>query len=64
MGNDYSKRTTKTRALAFIFEKEDFVDEIKNLRIAGRYSAKREEMRIGIVYDKKLIKKYKLKYGP
>ena len=30
---------------------------------SGRQSAKREELRIGMVTDTKLIKKYKAKYG-
>lgn len=36
---------------------------MKNLRLAGRMSAKRDELRIGLVTDKKLIKKYKAKNG-
>ena len=30
--------------------------------MAGRLSALRQELRIGIVYDKKVIKRYKSKY--
>ncbi len=63
LGKEYTKRRTKTRAVAFISEKSDFTEEIKTLRAAGRFSAKREELRIGIIYDKKVIKKYKQRYG-
>jgi hypothetical protein len=63
LGNEYQVRKTKTRAVAFIYEKDEFKEELKNLRFAGRFSVKREELRIGVVYDKKLIKKYKGKYG-
>jgi len=63
LGNQYSERVTKTRAVAFIYDKEDYVEELRNLKYAGRFSAKREELRIGVVYDKKIIKKYKAKYG-
>lgn len=32
LGDWYSKRRTKTRVLAFIYDKQDFVDELKLLR--------------------------------
>jgi hypothetical protein len=63
LGGAYSERKAKTRVIAFIFDKEDFIDELKSLRFTGRASAKREELRIAIVTDKKLIKKYKAQYG-
>lgn len=53
----------KTRAIAFVFEKSEFEEELKQLKHAGRVSAKRDELRIGLVTDKKLVKKYKAKYG-
>ena len=46
-----------------MFDEDDYTDEIQNLRWAGMQSARREEMRIGMVKDKKLIKRYKAKYG-
>jgi hypothetical protein len=49
LGKDYTNIKTKTRALAFIFEKEDYFDDIKALKIAGKILAKREEVRIGMV---------------
>lgn len=61
LGSLYSERITKTRVVAFIYDKEDFLEELKNLKYAARYSAKREELRMGVVYDKKIIKKYKSK---
>lgn len=63
LGETYRSRKTKTRVIAFIYDKDDFPDELKQLRQAGRYSAKRDELRMGIVTDKKIIKKYKAKYG-
>lgn len=59
----YKSRKTKTRVIAFIYDKQDYIDELKNLRLTGRFSAKRDELRIGLVTDKKIIKKYKAKYG-
>jgi len=46
-----------------LFDKDDFTDELKAFRFAGKIGAKREELRIGMVTDKKLIKKYKASYG-
>lgn len=63
LGALYKQRYAKTRSIAFIFDKEDYPDEIKNLKESGRYSARRDEMRLAMVTDKKLIKKYKAKYG-
>lgn len=63
MGKIYTDRKTKTRVIGFVMDKKDFNDELKNLRWTGRYSAKRDELRIGMVTDKKLIKKYKASYG-
>ena len=48
--------------MAFIFDKDEYEDDIKGLRVAGRYSAKREELRIGIVSNKKVIKRFKSRY--
>lgn len=59
----YKQRKTKTRVIAFIYDKSDFPDELSNLRLTGRLSAKRDELRIALVTDKKIIKKYKAKYG-
>jgi hypothetical protein len=63
LGDAYRERKAKTRVIAFVYDKADFNDELKNLRSAGKVSAKREELRIGMVTDKKLIKKYKAQYG-
>lgn len=64
LGDVYKNRKTKTRVLAFIFDEEDYPDEILELKQAGRYSAKRDDLRIGLCTDKKIIKKYKSKHGP
>ncbi|CDW90844.1 UNKNOWN [Stylonychia lemnae] len=63
LGDVFKNRKTKTRVIAFIYDKEDYTDELKNLRQTGRFSAKRDELRIALVPDKKIIKKYKAKYG-
>ena len=59
----YDTHRTKTRVIAFMYDQEDFNDELNNLRAAARGSAIREELRVGMVTDKKLIKKYKANYG-
>lgn len=63
LGDIYLKRRTKTRVLAFVFDPEDFTDEISTLKQASRNSAKREDLRVALVTDKKLVKKYKANYG-
>lgn len=63
LGKEYSDKKTKTRVVAFIFEKDEFKEELKNLRAASRYSGRRFDLRMGVVYDKKIIKKYKAKHG-
>jgi hypothetical protein len=63
LGDTYKNRKIKTRVIAFLFDKKDFNDELSNLRFAGKISAKRDELRIGMVTDKKLIKKYKANHG-
>ena len=60
--NSYKIRSTKTRVVAFIFDKDEYEDDVKGLRLAGRLSAKREELRIGIVTNKKVIKRFRSKY--
>ena len=57
------QRKTKTRVIAFLFDKQDFVDEVKGLRNTGKVCSKRDDLRIGLVTDKKLIKKYKANHG-
>jgi hypothetical protein len=63
LGSLYTDRKTKTRVIAFVYDKEDFVDELKNLRQTAKFSAKRDDLRVSMVTDKKLIKKYKANYG-
>jgi hypothetical protein len=63
LGDIYLKRRTKTRVLALVFDPEDFTDEISTLKQASRNSAKRDELRVALVTDKKIVKKYKANYG-
>lgn len=59
----YSEMRYKTRVVSFFYDKDEYKQEIKNLRESARYLSSRENLRIGIVDDKKLIKRLKLKYG-
>ena len=52
-----------TRVVAFIYDKDEYKDEIKFIKNAARFLSGRENLRIGIVDDPKLVKKFKLKYG-
>lgn len=63
MGSEYTDRQVKTRVVAFIYDKDDFKEELRVLRQSSRSSARRDDLRVGIVTDRKVIKKYKQKYG-
>lgn len=63
LGDVFKQRKTKTRVIAFIYDKSDFTDELTQLKMGARLSAKRDELRTAIVTDKKIIKKYKAKHG-
>jgi ABC-type Fe3+-citrate transport system substrate-binding protein len=54
---------TKTRVLAFVYDTEDYKDELKNLKTAARASGRREELRFGLITDHKIIKHYKALYS-
>ena len=45
--------------LVILFEKDDYDEELKDIRQASKYLSNREEVRIGLLSDKKLIKRYK-----
>jgi hypothetical protein len=45
--------------VCFFFDKEDYADEIKDLRAAARRMAYRSSLRLAMVTDKKLIKSLK-----
>jgi hypothetical protein len=56
---NYANLKYKTRVLVLIYEKGDYDEEIKEIKMAARFLANREEVRIGLVTDSKMIKKYK-----
>jgi hypothetical protein len=53
----------KTRVVCFFYDKDEYKPEIKNLRESARYLSLRDNLRIGIVDDKRIVKKLKLKHG-
>ena len=59
----YSEKLLPTRALALIFSKDEYSEELKFIREAARNSARREALRFGIVSDPALVRIYKKKYG-
>ena len=59
----YQIQRYKTRVIAFIFDKSEYREEVTNIRNAAKYLSTRENLRVGIVDDVKLIKKFKNKYG-
>lgn len=63
LGDEYLKSNVKTRVVVFMYDKEDFADELNTIRKAGRGSAGRIDLRLGIVTDGKVIKRFKARYG-
>jgi hypothetical protein len=59
LGDYYLDKKLPARALAFIFDKDEYSEELKYIRTAARNSARREALRFGIVTDTYLIRKYK-----
>ncbi len=59
MGQYFADNNYKTRIIAFVYEPEDYDEEIDKLKQAVRLSAKRLDLRMGICSDKKTIKKLK-----
>ena len=49
----------KTRVLVFIYDKEEYSSELKLIREAGRLLAQRLSIRLALVTDHKIIRKYK-----
>jgi hypothetical protein len=63
LGSYYNSKLLKTRALALIFSKDDYDQEIAFLKEAARNSARRESLRFGIVTDPALVRIFKRRYG-
>jgi hypothetical protein len=59
----YSEKRLPARALALIFSKDEYSEELNFIREAARNSARREALRFGIVSDPALVRIYKKKYG-
>ena len=63
LGNNYDDLRLKTRVIAFIFDKDEYEQELKYIREVGKLTAQRISLRIGLVTDPRLIRKYKESYG-
>lgn len=63
MANNYFDLVLKTRVLVFIFDKEESETELKMIKESGKILAGRMSLRIGLVTDHKLIRKYKAMKG-
>ena len=63
LGANYDDLLLKTRVIAFIFDKDEYEQELKFIREVGKLSAQRLSLRIGLVTEPRLIRKYKESYG-
>lgn len=58
----YSQMKLKTRVVCFVWDKHEYREELKQIKRDARYLATRENLRIAVVDNQKLIKKYKARY--
>jgi len=63
LGANYDGLKLKTRVIAFIFDKDEHEQELKFVKEAGKILAQRVALRIGLVTDPILIRKYRSNYG-
>lgn len=56
---EFASYRYKTRVLVIVYEKNDYDEELKDIKQAARFLANREEIRIGLLFDQKLVRKYK-----
>lgn len=59
LNRHYSVAKYPGRAIAFIFDLDDYEQELLNVKEAARGSSIREALRFGLVKDKNLIRHYK-----
>jgi hypothetical protein len=59
LGKAYDEEIYKTRAIVFIYNKGDYDEELNSVKLAGRSTANRMNLRLGFVTDPKLIKHMK-----
>ena len=52
----YRSAETKTRVIAFFESTEDFAEEYKEFKRAAQRLAVRQDLRVGLVKDPKLVK--------
>lgn len=63
MEDHYSKLRYKTRVICFLYDKQEYKEEYKNLKSDAKFLATRDNLRIGFVDNQRLIKKMKAKYS-
>ena len=65
IGDYYYKMGKRVRVVGFFSDKSEYKNEIRLLTEAAQaLSAKRDDLRVGLVTNATLVKKYKEKYGP
>ena len=63
LGVSYESLKHKTRVLVFMFDKDEYQNEMRLIRESGRVLSQRLSVRIGLVTDHKLIRHYKARRG-
>lgn len=63
MEDHYNSLKYKTRVICFLYNKQEYKEEYKDLRNDAKFLATRDNLRIAFVDNQRLIKKMKLKYS-
>jgi hypothetical protein len=65
VGGHWDSQRIKTRAVCFIFDKQEYKEELNGLKRDARVLAGRDNLRLGLVDNQRLVKKMKAsKHGP
>jgi hypothetical protein len=65
IGEYYGRMGKRVRVIGFFHDKSEYKNELRMLTDAAQALAgKRDDLRVGLVTDKSLVKAYKARYGP
>ena len=62
-GSEYNHLYFKTRVIVFVYDEEEYEQELEAVAKSARYSSRRIDIRYGIVTNRNIIKHYKKTTG-
>jgi hypothetical protein len=61
----WDEQMLKTRAVCFLYDKQEYIEELNHWRRDSRFLSTRDNLRMGLVDNQRLVRKLKAgKYGP